>query len=171
MLRKLTGILLAGLILALPSSALAQSDGGQQQEVGPLQLQAVPVLAQSNAAFSQAAALVAQLQSARPSVTLLVDYSQDTDPEYLLGLPGQYQAKATFADSVMSAAPGTPTGSIEVFARATQLQNRLSSMLRTPGEHDIIFGAVLVRVFVSRGADDLNAYCFALSPSLGQCQM
>jgi len=171
MSRKLTCILLAGLILALPSSALAQSDGGQPQEVAPLQLQAAPALAQSNAAFSQAAALVAQLQSVRPSVSLLVDYSQDTDPEYLLGLPGQYQAKATFADSLMSAPAGTATGSIEVFARASQLQNRLSSMLRAPGERDITFGTILVRVFVSRGADDLNAYCSALSPSVGQCQM
>jgi hypothetical protein len=44
-------------------------------------------------------------------------------------------------------------------------------MLRTPDEHDITFGTVLVRVFVSRGPDDLNAYCSALTASLGPCQM
>src|SRR3954451_8532989 len=66
--------------------------------------------------ISQAAAIAAQLS---PNVVSLTDYAATSDPDQLLGLPGQYTAKATFTDL------NHVVGGIEVSARPDDLANRL----------------------------------------------
>jgi len=65
---------------------------------------------------SPAAAIAAQLNSNLVNVT---DYTAATDPEQLLGVPGEYTAKAAFAD-----ARGV-VGTVEVFATPDDFANRL----------------------------------------------
>lgn len=82
------------------------------------------------------------------------------DPNHLLGRPGQYTSKVTFADSRIKAADVTDStkgsvdlgGAIEIFAgpagataRAKYIQAIAKSMPAV-AEYDYVHGAVLVRV-------------------------
>ncbi len=66
--------------------------------------------------ISPAAAIAAQLSS---NVVSLTDYTATTDPEQLLGIPGQYTSKAGFTDLYHV------VGVVEVFDTPGDLANRL----------------------------------------------
>jgi hypothetical protein len=112
-------------------------------------------------AFSSAASVVVQLQSSRPGMTLLSDYSQTTDPERLLGLPGQYLARATFYDPAVTPDPTGVTGMVEVFAQPKHLAARLQTLDQTL-ESDLPIGPVLLRLFPAADQTTLAAYRTAL---------
>src|SRR5438105_1698504 len=69
------------------------------------------------------AAMIAE-QLATPSTVILrvSDFTITTDPDGLLGVPGQYVAKAQFTDSA------GVTGDVEVFANARDARTRLSAL-------------------------------------------
>jgi hypothetical protein len=116
-----------------------------------------------NQAFSSAASVVVQLQCARPSMTLLSDYSQTTDPEHLLGLTGQYLARATFNDYDVTSDPGGVTGIVEVFASTRDMLSRQQTMVKPDGESDAVVGPVLVRLFGLKDRATFDAYQAALN--------
>ena len=109
--------------------------------------------------LSAAASAVVQLQGSLSGITLLNDYTQDTDPEHLLGLPGQYIAKANLHDAALSRDSQEVTGSIEVFASARDLNSRKLAIGRAfPYEGNFSTGLILVRLFSSTTPDQLAAY-------------
>jgi hypothetical protein len=142
------GIAIAGCstTLGAPRTALLQAsaelDGPDQQA------QAVGNLAPAFQAPSQAALAVQQLQASVPSIELVADLSSATDPDGLLGLPGQYTSKAQFSDSSNPACPDAnqPACFVEVFDSPSALASRAKAL---HGEADLSNGSqgtVLVRV-------------------------
>src|SRR5438046_492449 len=73
---------------------------------------AAPALARpfEQATLSQAARVVTQLTTRYSTIASLTDYTARTDPDQLLGLPGQYVARADFEDT------NGVAGTVEVFA-------------------------------------------------------
>jgi hypothetical protein len=80
------------------------------------------------AAVSPAARVVAQLVIPFTSIVSLTDYTMRSDPDGLLGLPGQYVSKARFYDSDGAA------GNVEVFATLTD-RTRREAALRATGQY------------------------------------
>ena len=93
---------------------------------------------------SQAALVVNQLQQVVQS-----DYTLETDPDQLLGLPGQYTSRAVFAG-----------GSVEVFSSPADRDVRWRSLADTSGEWlyraDFNTASVLLRLSGS-AFDDVSA--------------
>jgi hypothetical protein len=143
-------------LLALGLVALVQTSVGlvdPTDQPAQLVVDAVPEFQ----APSSAALAVQQLQSSVPSVQLVADLSSATDPDGLLGLPGQYSSKAQFSDSYNPACPGAnePACFIEVFDSPSALASRLRSL---HDEADLSHGTVLVRVLgVSSAPADYQA--------------
>lgn len=112
-------------------------------------------------------------------VTGVIAYTADTDPNKLLGRPGQYTSKAAFVDTRVdtSEKAGVDAGSVELgggvemFADASQAQARMQyiqSVLQNSGgalgaEYDYLTGGVLVRVSGDLSPDQANAYQDALA--------
>ncbi|MGW3072385.1 hypothetical protein [Kitasatospora sp. NPDC001132] len=114
--------------------------------------------AQSSAADASAvlAKLTATVKTAKVGVTV----TAETDPNHLLGRPGQYTSKTTFTDSRVkeadvqgedahSVARG---GAVEVFASAADAERRANYIqgivksMPAAMEYDFVQGSVLVRV-------------------------
>jgi hypothetical protein len=114
-------------------------------------------------ALSPAALVVAQLGSTLP-VTLITDYTAQSDPEHLLGSPGQYIAKATFNDSSVSNQDAT--GIVEVFASQADMNVRYNVVSSSSGERDIPFGTLLLRVSTATPDATLSQYQAALGSLL-----
>ena len=112
----------------------------------PSGLLAAPVTAApaKNASLSQAANVVYQLQYYRDGVSLLADLTPSTDPERLVGLPGQYLSRAVFTDA--RASNGEINGIVEVFEYPVDLRRRRSTMKRFPDEIDVVSGTILLRL-------------------------
>ncbi|PJN22432.1 hypothetical protein CG736_28385 [Kitasatospora sp. CB02891] len=95
---------------------------------------AAPTGAASNAAPVKqqldATAALAALTAHAPSITLVKAYTADTDPNHLLGRPGQYTSKVAFKDSRIKDVDGQDEdavirgGGIEVFASAADASAR-----------------------------------------------
>jgi hypothetical protein len=83
---------------------------------------ATPAFGQAkNPVEADATAFVRALQSREPAVTTIQTYTDATDPNHLLGRPGQYTSKVNFVDSRL-APPSNPAlidvndgGSVEAF--------------------------------------------------------
>jgi hypothetical protein len=108
-------------------------------------------LAQASAASS----VIGQLHNTISTITLSTDYTVDSDPEGLLGLPGQYTAKAKFAD-------GDTTGMVEVFGSQGDLNNRYNTLEANSDEVDVKSGVVLVRLFGYGASSKASEYGAAL---------
>lgn len=107
-----------------------------------------------------AAAVLAELQSAGLPITDSAAVTETNDANNLIGRPGQYVSKVAFADSrvgqpIDQAAPGNDAGgSIEVFATASDAQKRsdyiqksLANLGPAAGtEYHYLTGTALVRV-------------------------
>jgi len=126
--------------------------------VALLIIAAVPGHALAQAAVSPAAVVAGQLATPGNSIVSVSDYTSATDPEFLLGAPGQYIAKAHFTDSTGI------VGDVEVFANARDERTRargLSGAVAAGQEVDVEQGTVLVRFYGLVG--DGQAYRDALT--------
>lgn len=118
-----------------------------------------PAPAPTPSATLDAAAVVAKLHAAVPSIAAGVTITAESDPNKLLGRPGQYTSKTTFTDSRIKAADVDGEdkdsvargGAVEVFAtaedaaaRVTYIQGIVKTM---PAflEYDYAKGAVVLR--------------------------
>src|SRR5437016_2360677 len=76
----------------------------------------------AQAAISPAASIAGQLGTPYSAILSVSDFTAVTDPDGLLGAPGQYIAKARFTDSA------DVSGDVEVFATARDARTRLGSL-------------------------------------------
>ena len=116
----------------------------------------------AQAAISPAASIAGQLGTPFSTILGVDDYTAVTDPDGLLGAPGQYIAKARFMDSANIA------GDVEVFANARDTRTRLGSLAGASAagqEVDVQQGLVIVRLYFLSG--DPSAYKAALGLALG----
>jgi hypothetical protein len=101
---------------------------------------------------SPAARLVRQIVVYPNYVTSLTDYTAKSDMDGLLGLPGQYVAKASFIDS--SGIEGT----VEVFATSYDCSRRQYALGTTSQDALIANGRVLLRLFNQPSYRQTSAY-------------
>ncbi len=114
--------------------------------------------------LSPATSVVWQLQAAIPTIGSVTELTPTTDPDQLLGAPGQYVAKTTFVDP--SVAADGIAGCVEVFPDTKSLAAR-EAFLKLSGagtpEQDVARGTVLLRIYTSSAATDYNAAFAALA--------
>ncbi|WP_224274113.1 hypothetical protein [Streptomyces sp. LS1784] len=135
---------------AAPTGAAAVQTGGA----------AAPAQPSAPAPAADATAVLAKLAATVKSVKAGAPVTAESDPNHLLGRPGQYTSKVTFADSRIKAADVEGEkddsvnrgGAIEVFAteadaktRADYIQGIVKGMPALM-EYDYVRGPVLVRV-------------------------
>jgi len=113
-----------------------------------LEVAAAPL---NQASVSAAATIASRLGTADNPITAVVDVTPYTDPDQLLGLPGQYVSKAYFRDT------NNLDGVVEVFATAADASSRKATLEYAFDERDVIRGAVLVRLFFAT-VDQQDAY-------------
>jgi hypothetical protein len=119
---------------------------------------AVPAHTLAQAAVSPAAVIAGQLVTPGTTILSISDFTPATDPDLLLGAPGQYVAKARFVDST------GVQGDVEVFASARDERARarlLAGMATAGQEVDVEQGLILVRFYGLVG--DGQAYRDALT--------
>jgi hypothetical protein len=119
-----------------------------------------------------AAALFAQLIKSDPGIAANVDgsrtvaYTTSTDPESLLGRPGQYVSKVGFVDSRVAPAGG----SLEVFRTSADVAARVAYLQRGgqahPKEYLYTGGTVLLRLPGNLPPEAAEAYNAALRNAL-----
>lgn len=128
----------------------------------------VPVAPSGN----QATMVVNALHAAGLPVTLTVVYTAASDPNHLLGRPGQYTAKVAFEDARVKGSDPTELdaidngGSVEVFATAAQAAARITyiqAFAALAPEYDYQQGGVLLRVSHLLTPDQAKAYATALA--------
>src|SRR5262245_20926624 len=100
-----------------------------------------------------------------PNVVNLNDFTATSDPDQLLGLPGQYTSKATFTDL------DHLVGTVEVFARPEDLAGRLfqlqavrgsaSQEIDLPADANDPNARVLLRLWVPAGSPAGTAQSYA----------
>jgi len=105
-----------------------------------------------------AAYLLGVLKAAGLPLSEIQEYTAETDPNHLLGRPGQYLVKASWHDARLPATPRpgqievSDGGGIEVFTTAAQAQSRadyiqsLAKGLPALAEYDFVHGPILLRV-------------------------
>ena len=112
-------------------------------------------------------AVVAQLKASGIPIGQTVALTAETDPNKLLGRPGQYTSKATFADTRLpaTAAPSLDAGgSVETFASQADAVARFDYLKRvTAGngalaEYDYMHGQALLRLSHMLTPDQAIAY-------------
>ncbi|MBF8194399.1 hypothetical protein ITP53_53835 [Nonomuraea sp. K274] len=120
-----------------------------------------------------AAGIVADLATHGLPVKVTVTYTEDSDPNKLLGRPNGYLSKAAFSDSRVKADGAkegdvTAGGGVEVFADADAAEQRVDYIQaiasKSPmfGEYTYAAGNVVVRVSKELGSSDAAAYETAL---------
>lgn len=102
--------------------------------------------------------LLAQLHQVAPTVELVRAYTEETDPNHLLGRPHGYLSKVVFSDSRITDVAGLARdafergGSIEVFRDQARARQRVAYLQRVRvgqglgEEHDYVQGSALLRV-------------------------
>ena len=120
--------------------------------------------------------IVAQLAQRVPTVKPGMVYTAETDPNHLLGRPGQYTSKVAFTDSRVQPRPfDAPDaiergGSVEVFPDEQGAQNRMKYIQAIAAgfpmavEYDYTSGPVLVRVGKILTPAQAGEYQKALAP-------
>lgn len=103
---------------------------------------------------------VAALGKSVPELKLVQVYTEDNDPNHLLGRPGGYTSKAAFADSRVSSADVEGLdkdalergGSVEVFKSEDEAKSRakyietIAKSMPSATEYHYIVGGILIRV-------------------------
>ncbi len=107
-----------------------------------------------------ASTVTAALARAVPGLRTILTYTAASDPNHLLGRPGQYTSKVAFGDPRVKASDVAGEerddidrgGSVEVYptaagatARAAYIQ-RIAQAMPSVDEYDYVHGGVLVRV-------------------------
>lgn len=102
-------------------------------------------------------------------VTLGTVFTAATDPNHLLGRPGEYTSKAGFTDSRLGGGKVAQTGSVEVFAspadatrRALYLQSVIQADPAQGTEYDYVAGPIVLRVPGKLTAAQAHSYEAAL---------
>jgi len=128
-------------------------------------------------AAKDAAGVVARLKAAGLPIGTVTVYTADNDPNHLLGRPGGYTSKASFADTRVKADQARSTeagavdlgGSVEVYAdtagataRADYIGKSEKSMPMLGTEYDYVSGSVLLRLSQVLTPDQAAAYKKAL---------
>ncbi|WP_042382142.1 hypothetical protein [Streptacidiphilus melanogenes] len=107
-----------------------------------------------------ASAIMTKLTAAIPQAKLTAVYTEDNDPNHLLGRPNQYVSKVEFKDARIHTADvtGVPPGSIqyggsiEVFTSSADAAQRAATIQQGSSnqpavmEYDYVHGDVLIRV-------------------------
>lgn len=147
--RRMNRTLTATAALLLAGLAACSSSSGST----PAKTAAKPKPLTASTAFTQ-------LSAAVPTAKLSGTVTAANDPNHLLGRPGQYTSKVTFADSRIKASDVSGTskgdvdrgGAIEVFATARDAEARakyieaIVKAMPIVSEYDYAHGTVLVRV-------------------------
>lgn len=117
------------------------------------------------------AAVIAALKAGGIPIGESIVYTADTDPNKLLGRPGQYVGKASFNDTRLPASPTWDIqggGSIETFRRTTDLHTRtryIETITQSSplfAEYDYSHGLILLRVSHDLDPTQAEAYRTAL---------
>lgn len=146
----LTAVALAGCSSSKTSTPAAAPPVASAQPAAP------SPAAKAVDAAQAVSALTKTVTAAKTGTTI----TADTDPNSLLGRPGQYTSKVTFTDSRVKASDVDGLkpddvqrgGAVEVFASASDAQTRASYIqtvtksLPAAAEYDYVHGTVLVRV-------------------------
>lgn len=178
-------VLLCVTVLALGSCALPNDLGGSSTETESAS--AVPDSARPTSSSPVSdevnAAAVAEAMSARvATMKVTVVFTEETDPNKLLGQPGGYTSKVAFADSridpaevhAFSLGSVERGGSIEVFADPAQAKQRSDYIRSTTegrlvgAEHHFLAEGILVRVIArlsTTQAADYDTALKAVAPS------
>lgn len=122
------------------------------------------------------ASVIAKFQAAHLPVQPSITYTAELDSNHLLGRPGQYTAKESWADTrvdpsqVRDHAAGNVDlgGSVEQFSTAADAQTRsgyIANVEKGLGitEYDYVTGTALVRVSSALTPDQAKAYQAALA--------
>ncbi len=157
-------------IVAVLTVLLAGCGGGTQSATTPT---ATPVTTTA-AALSPAqspASVIAKFQAAHLPVQPSITYTAESDPNHLLGRPGQYTAKESWTDTrvdpsqVRDHAAGNVDlgGSVEQFGSTADAQTRsayIANVEKGLGitEYDYVTGTALVRVSSALTPDQAKAY-------------
>ncbi|MEY9895691.1 hypothetical protein ABIA35_009834 [Catenulispora sp. MAP12-49] len=122
---------------------------------------------------ADAAAVIARLKAAGLPIGTVTVYTAANDPNHLLGRPGGYTSKASFADTTVkpdqardsSAGSVDLGGSVEVYAdnasataRADYITKSEKSMPMLGTEYDYVSGGVLLRLSQVLTPDQAAAY-------------
>jgi len=122
-----------------------------------------------------AEAAFAQLTRASSPVASYIDsshaiaYTSSTDPDGLLGRPGQYVGKVVFVDRRVAPAGG----SLEVFRNSTEVAARVAHLHQAgrPSEYLFTSGSTLLRLSMAlppAAAEDYATALGARAPSVSQ---
>jgi hypothetical protein len=125
-----------------------------------------------------AAGAIDGLKAAGLPIGAIVVYTASSDPNSLLGRPGQYSSKVNFADSRLPPPSGsdisvTNGGSIEAFDAVSTAETRgayLASLAQAASflaEYDYESGTVLLRLGPKLTPDQAKVYADALSMLTG----
>jgi hypothetical protein len=154
--------------LSLTACSACSATGGQPAAAGQ---QVRPATTSPSVAAMTAQQAVAALKAHGLPVTLTSVYTAASDPNHLLGRPGEYISKADFADNRLPAAGAgvAAGGSVEVFAaqpdairRATYIQSVTQAAPIAGAEYDYVSGTILVRVSGTLTPAQATAYKDAL---------
>lgn len=160
----------------LPLTAACSSSGSHPATTGtttPAPARTASAIdAPSGSHTPDATAVTTALAHAVPGLRTIVTYTAASDPNHLLGRPGQYTSKTAFADPRVKAADVQGEerdaidrgGSVEVYptaagakARAAYIQ-KIAQAMPSVTEYDYVHGGVLVRVSNLLTPDQAAAY-------------
>ena len=113
--------------------------------------------------------IIDKLQEADYPIDNVISYTENDDPNKLLGKPGQYKQKISFADMRLEQQPeDIPVGgSIETFENKKDSQDRIDylkevSMESSFSEYSYLFGYILLRLNENLTSDEAKAYIAAV---------
>jgi len=161
-------------IVAALTVLLAGCGGSTQSATGPTTTTALTVTAAaqpSSAPAQSPGSIIAKLQAAHLPIVPSITYTAESDPNHLLGRPGQYTAKESWTDTrvdpsqVRDHAAGNVDlgGSVEQFGTAADAQTRSGYIANVEKglsitEYDYVTGTALVRVSSALTPDQAKAY-------------
>lgn len=162
-------------VVAAFAVTLAGCGGSTQSATTPAATPVTTTAAASSPAQSPAS-VIAKFQAAHLPVVPTITYTAESDPNHLLGRPGQYTAKESWTDSrvdpvqVLDDKPGSVElgGSIEVYPDGTGAANRtkyIQAIAKSSplfAEYDYVVGTSVLRLSKLLTPDQAKAYQAAL---------
>jgi hypothetical protein len=160
--RAAVAALLLPLLAACGSSTTSTpaKAGGSHNVASPAPTGSARPAATGQSAALTASTVTAKLAAAVPGLRTILTYTAASDPNHLLGRPGEYTSKTAFGDPRVKPADVAGQrrdaiargGSVEVYptaagakARAAYIQRMVQAM-PSAAEYDYVHGGVLVRV-------------------------
>lgn len=175
---KLISLRAIAAAIAIPSAFAwaCSAPTPQEREVTEIGSESGASATPSDDDAASAQEVMAVISSKIPAAKLVKVYTEDDDPNKMLGRPNGYSSKVAFSDSRIAKSDITGTrpdaiergGSIEVFADmegAAARAKYIQTMLKNTGfgtEYDYISGGVLVRVTGNLTSTEAKEYKSAL---------